>query len=284
MKTSTDAKRKDSQNEVTSHWILIRGLAREARHWGTFPGQLSEALNRQEGRVRVDALDLPGAGRFSEMRSPFSIAEITEFVRGKFLEIRHRQRLAGEKPASSTYMMAMSLGGMIAANWLERWPDDFRGCILVNTSFRGYSPVINRLSPGALRHMFDILRERGSVYERELRVLEMISNRPEIHAEIAREWERLHLDRPVSLENFTRQLIAAARFEPRLIAPPVPVLLLNSAKDRMVDASCSQVIAQRWNAELRCHPSAGHDLPLDDGPWVIEEIGRFIEQIRSRRN
>jgi hypothetical protein len=27
-----------------------------------------------------------------------------------------------------------------------------------------------------------------------------------------------------------------------------------------------------WQCSLRLHPGAGHDLPLDDTPWVLEQI------------
>jgi hypothetical protein len=26
------------------------------------------------------------------------------------------------------------------------------------------------------------------------------------------------------------------------------------------------------------HPSAGHDLPLDDGPWLVRELGAWLGQ------
>jgi predicted alpha/beta hydrolase family esterase len=54
--------------------------------------------------------------------------------------------------------------------------------------------------------------------------------------------------------------------------PAVALLLLNSAADRLVQASCSQAIAQAWHCPLQTHPSAGHDLCLDAGEWVIEQI------------
>ena len=39
-------------------WVLLRGLTREAGHWGSFPNQLRKAL----GGTPVLTLDLPGAG------------------------------------------------------------------------------------------------------------------------------------------------------------------------------------------------------------------------------
>jgi hypothetical protein len=44
----------------------------------------------------------------------------------------------------------------------------------------------------------------------------------------------------------------------------------------LVDPRCSQTLADCWNLPLAVHPVAGHDLPLDDGSWVLEEIARWL--------
>ena len=265
------------KNKIETQWLLIRGLGREARHWGDFPEQMKKMMEEEFGETRVDAIDLPGAGRFSEMRAPITMLGLTEFVREKHLEIRERQRQMGFTPASKTYLLAVSLGGMVAAQWMDRWPNDLQGCVLVNTSFKGFSPMFKRLSPPALQHLFRIFSAK-EVVKAELGVLRMVSNRPEIYEDTARDWAKLQMDRPVSFENFARQLLAAATFSTALERPACPVLVLNSAKDRMVDPSCSRVIAERWNLPLVQHPTAGHDLPLDDGPWIIEQTRAFLKK------
>ena len=267
-----------NKQKITTQWILIRGLGREARHWGEFPAELEKTLSIDGESARVDAIDLPGAGRYSEMASPISIARITDFARDKFLEIRERQRRSGEMPAQRTFIVAISLGGMIATRWMERWPSDFKAAILINTSFKGVSPIHRRLSPSALKHLFQVMRAREAV-ARELGVLKMVSNRPEIYDETAKEWASYALERPISVENFGRQLFAAAAFTTGLKQVPIPVLILNSRGDRMVHPSCSEMIAAKWRAQLEQHNSAGHDLPLDDGPWVVEQIQAFYRAL-----
>jgi len=262
----------EAKRNRPSHWILLRGLAREARHWNGFPKLFEEALNNGAARgSRVDAIDLPGAGRYSEMKAPLSIEETAEFVRDKFLEIRAKIREEGEEPPQNVCILAVSLGGMIACEWLSLWPGDLQACVMINTSFKGYSPAYRRLTPGALVHIQRIIRTRDP-FEREIEVLRMVSNRPAIRVPTAKEWARYALSRPFSRENFFRQLFAAARFQPRIDEPPVPVLILSSRGDRMVHPSCSDEIAKRWRAELRNHPTAGHDLPLDEPDWVVEQI------------
>jgi pimeloyl-ACP methyl ester carboxylesterase len=56
----------------------------------------------------------------------------------------------------------------------------------------------------------------------------------------------------------------------------VPTLLLASQTDHLVNVICSTTLAQRWQCALHLHPSAGHDLPLDDGDWVITHIHRWL--------
>jgi pimeloyl-ACP methyl ester carboxylesterase len=52
----------------------------------------------------------------------------------------------------------------------------------------------------------------------------------------------------------------------------VPLLLLASRGDALVDPRCSLAIAQRWACEIAMHPWAGHDLPLDDADWVVQQV------------
>ena len=54
------------------------------------------------------------------------------------------------------------------------------------------------------------------------------------------------------------------------------MLLLTSAGDTLVDPRCSQRLARVWGLPIAEHPSAGHDLPLDDGPWLAGQIARWV--------
>jgi len=265
-----------------SHWILLRGLAREARHWNDFPEKLTRALEARGENARVDALDLPGTGRFSEMKSPLSIAEMTEFAREKFIEIRRKQRERGEKPSEKTRLIAVSMGGMIAADWMERWPDDFKECVLINTSFAGFSPVHHRLTPGAVKHIFGTLRQKTKV-QQTLHELDLVTNtlEPEARESIAKKWQTYFDERPFTIENFSRQLFAAARFRAPAEKPNTPVLVLYSEHDRMVSPECSKEIIRRWKASSEAHPTAGHDLTLDDAQWVIEKTLAWQEKLKE---
>ncbi len=68
-----------------------------------------------------------------------------------------------------------------------------------------------------------------------------------------------------------RQLTAAARFHAPLVKPSVPTLLLASEQDHLASVNCSKILANYWQCDLLIHNTAGHDLPLDDGTWVIAQ-------------
>jgi pimeloyl-ACP methyl ester carboxylesterase len=89
-------------------------------------------------------------------------------------------------------------------------------------------------------------------------------------------WLALRQAHPVSRSNALRQLMAAARFGAPAEPPPCPTLLLASLADQLVNVACSRALAQNWHCALQLHPSAGHDLPLDDAPWVIEQIRQWL--------
>ena len=112
-------------------------------------------------------------------------------------------------------------------------------------------------------------RDPGAV---ERRILEMTSSRPAEHATVLDGWVAIRRTRPVTRGNAVRQLWAAARFRAPAWPAVVNTLVLCSDGDRLVDPACSRRLAARWSCRLAVHPHAGHDLPLDDGAWVMRQI------------
>ena len=52
----------------------------------------------------------------------------------------------------------------------------------------------------------------------------------------------------------------------------IPYLVLASKADRFTNYKCSERLAEKYNATLRLHEKAGHDLPLDDPQWIIDRV------------
>lgn len=248
-----------------STWILLRGLTREEGHWGDFPRHMAEAL--PEAKVRC--LELPGNGAFNGLQSPTHIDGMVAHCHGESL------RLGLEPPFS---LLAMSMGAMVAVAWAEAHPADIEACVLINTSFGGFNPLDQRLRPRAWPRLLRTLLA-GSDEGRERLVFQITSRLAPEDATVA-DWVAIRRARPVSLKNALRQLLAAARFRAPVMAP-VPTLILAGATDGLVDPRCSGEIARRWACDLAVHPEAGHDLPLDDGSWVAQQVRHW--EARKRR-
>ncbi len=252
------------KNNIGQNWILLRGLTREAAHWGGFLPQLQKAFPD----AQTHTIDLPGAGIFYQQISPDSIQEITRQIRQHAYEKGYLQ--------TKTNLLAMSLGGMVAWEWLQNYPDETNSAILINTSLKPLNPCYQRLRWQCYPKLANLIFKRD-LYQRELAILKLVSNDKTHHETIARDWETIQRLRPISWQNAKRQIIAAANYRPPLNKPLVSVLLLNSLGDHLVAPVCSSTISQRWSLPLTMHPWAGHDICIDDSEWVIRQLKRWSE-------
>ncbi|WP_114969591.1 alpha/beta fold hydrolase [Rhodoferax ferrireducens] len=245
----------DSYTSFT--WIFLRGLTRESRHWGDFVGQFQQALPDS----RVVTLDLPGNGQLNQQRSPLRVQDMVAHCRAQ---------LAARQIAPPYHVLAMSLGAMVAAAWAQAYPQELAANVLINTSMRPFNPIWQRLRPSNYGVLAKLVLLGGTPEVWERSILRITSN----HAidDVLPRWLALRRDRPVSRGNALRQLVAAAGFRASGVKPLVPTLLLASAQDHLVSVECSKTLARHWQCDLRLHPSAGHDLPLDDGPWVAAQV------------
>lgn len=243
-------------------WVLLRGLAREARHWGDFSDALLQRLPRGDA---VLTIDLPGTGTCWRERTP---ADVAGLVRAA------RRELARCEPRPPYTLVALSLGGMVAHQWMAQAPRSVQGCVLINTSLGGLAPFWQRLRPACYPALLALALPGVSPLQREQAILRLTSNRPAPEG-LARTWAQYACSAPVSRGNALRQLLAAARYRAGPVAPQVPVLVLAARQDRLVSVECSRAIARAWGVPLREHADAGHDLPLDDPDWVIDQICRW---------
>jgi pimeloyl-ACP methyl ester carboxylesterase len=248
------------------NWILIRGLARESAHWGDFVPLLQAAFPD----AKITLLDLPGAGCFYQENSPNNIPAITAYVR--------QQAFNKDLLKQPVTLLALSLGAMVAWEWMQKYPEDICGATLINTSFANLSPFYHRLRWQSYKDFLGLLMARD-LYRKEYKIVQLVSNRRDQDQQIAKAWEKIQNERPISFNNSLQQLIAAASFRPDHIKPQQPVLLLNGEGDRLVSCACSEAIQKKWQLELRRHPWAGHDLTLDDGIWVILQLKEWVESL-----
>lgn len=252
---------------MISDFILLRGLTRESAHWGDFVPELQAAFPDSA----INLLDLPGTGNRCREKSPASIAGIASSVREEALGLGMLER--------PLLLIAISLGGMVAWEWLQSHPEDIESAVLINISLGGMSPFYQRLRWQCYGELAAAICTR-SLEAREFKLLKLISNREENYHRLAGLWADIQRARPVSGSNAFRQLLAAATYFPKDVRPPRPMLLLNSLADRLVSPGCSSVIQQHWHLECRSHPTGGHELTLDDERWVVQEIAHWLSMRR----
>ncbi len=243
-------------------WVLLRGLSREARHWGDFPTTFRAILGEAAGEVLTP--DLPGNGCRHQETSPLSVEAMMEACRR---DLREQGR------APPYHLLALSLGGMVALAWARRHPEECRALVLVSTSLRPHNPFHHRLRPRAWPVLLKLLL--ATDVAREGAILELTSADPEARRQVLPAWRAYARECPVSHRNTLRQLLAAARFS-MPDKPPRPLLILAGGGDRMVDPRCSETLARAWGVDFALHPTAGHDLPLDAGAWVAGEVERWL--------
>ena len=252
-------------------WVLLRGLTREARHWGDMTLLLAKQLESTDATTRhtVTTLDLPGNGVAASQTSPCSVRAMVESA-------RKQMAATGAKPPYA--LMAMSLGGMVATDWAQRYPDEVIRLVLINTSMRPYSRATERLRPASWARVILVALRWRSAQPVERGIHQLTCNREADRTGDLAIWLEIRKSAPVTAANALRQLIAAARFRCSPTPPRCPVLVLSSTLDRLVDARCSAALATAWLAPHYRHPWAGHDLPHDDAPWVAQRVVGWAQQ------
>ncbi len=248
-------------------WVLLRGLMRESRHWGEFPRLFKDGI----GAANIVTLDFPGNGRLHAQTSLTSVAEMASYCHAQLWQLGY---------APPYRVLALSLGAMVAVSWNELYPSDLEKMVLTNTSLAPYSPFYQRLRPTNYPALLRCLLF-GSAIQRENLLLQLTSalkSHSEHKQEILDQWTSYAQECPVTRINVMRQLLAASTYRAPAEAPSVPVLLLAAQQDELINATCSLTLAQHWHCAIRLHPSAGHDLPLDDGVWVTQQVRDWLDR------
>lgn len=252
------------------HWLLLRGLVREQRHWLEFPQRFAAQVRGADGAPATPVLlDLPGFGTEHAAPVPPTVAGFVDDLRA---------RLRGIVPAGAPCgIFAVSLGGMVALEWMARHPQDFRAGVIVNSSLADLSPPWQRMRLAAWPRV--LVAPLLPVRARERLLLGMTRQR----GDLARDAEAY-----AAIAAATRPRRAAAagqlRAALRMRCPPrvdVPTLVLTARGDRLVSWRCSARIAERLGLPLRIHAgtgaaAAGHDLPLDDPDWVCAQVNDWL--------
>ncbi|HEX4869997.1 MAG TPA: alpha/beta hydrolase [Moraxellaceae bacterium] len=243
-------------------WVFLRGIIRQHRHWEDFPARFLDAFPD----AQLILPDFPGNGDLHDHESPTSITEMVEFLRND---------LQGRGLQGPVRLLAVSLGAMVGIEWLRRHPEEVERAVLINTSMPGLSRITERLRreawPDILKSLLFISHE-----ERERMFVELTSNLYPNKDALAKRWAGYAHAQPTTRMNALRQLFAATTWRPPESRPHEHVLLLQSLGDHVSDPVCTTRIADCWRWPLVSHPTAGHDLTLDDPEWVVAQVQHWL--------
>jgi pimeloyl-ACP methyl ester carboxylesterase len=237
-------------------WIFLRGLCRGRGHWGDFP----ELFRQRYPEDEVELIDLPGNGERHQEKSPWKISDYVSLIASQSQFLREGKKV---------HLLGLSLGAMIAVEWAKQSPEQLAKIYLGVTSSQ-HSPFYQRMQThnyGTLLKLFGM----SSVLAREKIILHMIANKEERIQKLLPQMTAYSEKYPLRRGNFVRQISAASTVEfPE--EPPVPTLLMGSWGDKLVSPECTQTLAKKWKLEARMHAWTGHDIPIDDPQWLIEQL------------
>ncbi len=253
------------------NWLFLKGLARGQVHWDRQPS----IFEKRVPGARVHLLDLPGVGEAAERRASWRLPEIADDIRERFLALREDGGGSEGFDASQPWaILGISLGGMIAMDWITRYPRDFENAVIITSSAANVSPPWKRLQPKVGPNYLRAALTKDLV-ERERRALSVTTNNEERMDELVQSYLDVADSCPMPMKVVQRQLIAASKWRaPNAL--PIPTLFLGSMADGMVHPSCTPALAARFAAPLRMHETAGHEIPHDDPFWVADQVAEWL--------
>lgn len=249
-----------SQN--TYPWVFLRGLIREKNHWGDFASQFEKRFSTQ-----AICIDFLGVGEFFQQTSPRSIARFSDHV---WQQIK-------DKRLDRVNLFSISMGSMVASDLMVKHPDKINAAVWINTSFGNYSKSLKRINLKKIGSYLHFLKN-FSIPEKREKMIYQLSTQIHQNPKIVERWVELAKEKPTHISTLLNQLIAASQSTLNQ-KPTSPVLVLQSAKDELVDPQCTLDFCNALQMPYVTHPTAGHDIPLDDPEWVLTQVETWMNSL-----
>ena len=243
------------KNEFPKNWVILRGLVRGRIHWKGFDQLIKDKWQLEN----VFTPELPGNGYLAEQWTPAT-------MEGAVKSLREQCRL----PANTAIgILGISLGGMIATRWAQLYPDEISHLVVGNSSSK-LSPFYKRLRPQNYLRILKLLTNTDAEHIERF-IFEVTTTAKEKWPIYLPENIDFHKKHPTQIKNFITQLRLAGMTDFRDV-PKMQKLVLVSRNDTLVDSSCSEIIANKWNCPIRYNDTAGHDLSFDDPNWIVNTV------------
>jgi len=251
----------------TMNIFLLRGLTRESGHWGM---AFTENLMKEFPNAKLSFLDLPGSGIYNNEKAALTVNGIMEFMRTR--EIENINKMKGKN-----VIMATSLGGMVAVEWIDKYPQDFQGLVMISASFNGICRMDERAKKEIRKEMFAVMFEKD-MKAREMILLKINSNDTVNFNSNLNEWTDVQERRPMTKANILRQTIAGMRYSAPENMPDIPTLIIGSKGDRLVAETCIIKVHNEFGGSLVWHETSGHGVPIDAPEWLVSEFKIWVDR------
>jgi alpha-beta hydrolase superfamily lysophospholipase len=246
--------------------FVVLGLSREQGH---LPLDFNDKMKAHFPRATVHYLDLPGAGVNLREEVPDSISGMVDFLRNQnIVHFSQKQR--------KRILIATSLAGMVEAEWLVKYPQDFDAGVMIASSFKETCDFFERTQFITLMRMMNIatsVRPKRS----ETLTAKININDKELRDGVIDQSMEIQELRPMSKKSLIQQVSAAKKYEFHGQIN-IPILLMGSKADRLVTPACIEKTSEFFGATLRMHETSGHGIPVEATDWMLDNIKAWLDQ------
>lgn len=256
----------DAISESEFDIFVVLGLSREQGH---LPRDFGEKMKERFPNATVHYMDLPGAGIYYQNTVPDSIEGMVDFLREK-------NSAQFSQKTRKRILIATSLAGIVEADWLNRYPQDFDAGIMIASSFKNICGFFERTQLPSLMKMMKIPISVGARKRETLVAKININNKLDRQGVVEQNVavQKLH---PMTQKNVLKQVKAAKKYELKN-SNMVPMLLMGSYADRLVKPACIEKTSDFFGATLKMHETAGHGIPIEATDWMLDNIKDWIDQ------
>lgn len=255
-----------SMSESEFDIFVVLGLSREQGH---LPIDFNYKMKIHFPKATVHYMDLPGAGIYYQETVPDSIEGMVDFLRKKneasFAQ-KNRKRI----------LIATSLAGIVEAEWLRKYPQDFDAGIMIASSFKNTCDFFERTQPITLIRMMNIALAIRSKRSETLTAKININNK-ELRIGVIEQNVEVQKQHPMTKKNMFKQISAAKKYDLQGQID-VPMLLMGSHGDRLVTPECIEKTSEFFGATLKMHETSGHGMPVEASDWMLENIKNWMDE------
>ncbi len=243
--------------------VMIMGLLANKDWW------IPEVIEELSKHFKVLIFDNRGAGRTDAPKIDYTIKMFADDTLGLMDALEIEQ----------THMLGVSMGGMIAQEFVLNYPDRVKKLVLCSTTPGGPHSVPT--PPETIAAMMD--RENLTEEQMARRIIPLLYPKDYIknNPEVAERTINHILIAPITEDAYMRQLNAIMKFDTYDRLPKInrPTLVMSGKEDVLLPYKNSEILAQRIpRAKLVLYDKVGHGMVTQVAEDFVEKVIEFLEE------